>query len=199
MKVTETNNKGQKSVTIHDLARQLGVSAATVSRALNNRGRMSQETRRRIMQAASKYNYRPSLVAKSLIHQRTKTLGVVVPMIGNTAYSPMVRGIEQMAYEKGYNIILCDTDINLDKEQRYVEMLIQRRVEGAIIIPFAERTPDDDYDHINLLDLHKMMKMAVIGRILKFSIKLITTTGRSHKSSPIIFISVITNHMSCKD
>ncbi len=140
----------QKSVTIYDLARQLGVSATTVSRALNNRGRMSKETRRRILQAASKYNYRPSLVAKSLIHQRTRTLGVVVPMIGNTAYSPMVRGIEQIAYEKGYNIILCDTDINLDKERRYLEMLIQRRVEGAIIIPFAERG-SEDYGHISQL------------------------------------------------
>ncbi len=147
----QRQDNAQKSVTIYDIARQLGVSATTVSRALNNRGRMSRETRQRILQAASKFNYKPSLVAKSLIHQRTKTLGVVVPMIGNTAYSPMVRGIEQIAYEKGYNIILCDTDINLTKEQRYIEMLSQRRVEGAIIIPFAERT-SDDYEHIKQLE-----------------------------------------------
>ncbi len=147
----QRNKKAQKAVTIHDLARQLGVSATTVSRALNNRGRMSRETRKRILQTASEYNYKPSLIARSLIHQRTKTLAVVVPMIGNTAYSPMVRGIEQIAYEKGYNIILCDTDINLDKERRYLEMLIQRRVEGAIIIPFAERN-SGEYDHISQLE-----------------------------------------------
>ncbi len=156
----------QKSVTIYDLARQLEVSATTVSRALNNRGRMTERTRQRILQAASKYNYKPSLVAKSLIHQRTKTLGVVVPMIGNTAYSPMVRGIEQIAYEKGYNIILCDTDINLTKEQRYVEMLTQRRVEGVIIIPFAERTTSD-YDYIKQLE-QEGIKVVIMEQNIPF-------------------------------
>ena len=130
-------------VTIAELAAELGVAVSTVSCALNNRGRMTDKTRQRIIKKAREYHYTPSQVAQSLIGQKTRMLGVVVPMIGDTVYSKMVRGIEQVAFEHGYNIILCDTDINLKREKEYMDMLIRRRVEGAIVIPFAKRTGSD--------------------------------------------------------
>ncbi len=130
-------------VTISKLAAELGVAVSTVSCALNNRGRMTDKTRQRIIKKAREYHYTPSQVAQSLTLQKTRMLGVVVPMIGGTVYSKMVRGIEQVAFEHGYNITLCDTDIDLKREQDYMDMLIRRRVEGAIVIPFAKRTVRD--------------------------------------------------------
>lgn len=136
-----------RAVTIYDVATHLGVSSTTVWRAVNNQGRISDKTRSHILEEARKLGYRPSMVAQTLARQRTGLLGVVTPMIGNTVYSPMVRAVEQVAFEKSYNTILCDTDLRLDREKAYVEMLIRRRVEGAIVIPFSERSADG-YEHI---------------------------------------------------
>lgn len=118
----------------------LGVSATTVSRALNNQGRISQKIRDKVKLAASDLNYKPSLVARSLIKQKTNTLGVIVPMIGNTAFSKIVRGVEEVAYEQGYNIILCNSGLDSEREYSNLEMLSQRQVEGIAIVPFCSRT-----------------------------------------------------------
>ncbi len=136
--------KTKKSTTIHDLAEILGVSATTVSRALSNRGRMKAQTRQRIVEAARKYDYRPSLVAQTLASQRTNMLGVVVPMIGDTIYSQLVRGVEQVAFERGYNITLCNTDMDIQREKDYLDMLNRRRVEGIVVVPFGKRELGDD-------------------------------------------------------
>ncbi|MHB1462583.1 MAG: LacI family DNA-binding transcriptional regulator [Armatimonadota bacterium] len=122
-------------VTIYDIARQLGLSPSTVGHALNGTGRVSQKTCERVVEAAAKMGYRPSLVAKSLSNSRTRTLGVLVPIIGNTAYSNMVHGIEAAAYQAGYNIILCCSEFDQNREHQYLEMLCNRRVEGIIVIP----------------------------------------------------------------
>jgi DNA-binding LacI/PurR family transcriptional regulator len=140
------------SPTIHELAKRLKVSVATVWRAINNKGRISATTRARVLAAIDTLGYRPSLVAQNLVNQRTGLLGVVVPMIGNTVYSPMVRAIEQEAFERGYNIILCDTGLDYDRERRYLDLLLRRRVEGVIMIPFAPR-PTGGERH--LLELEK--------------------------------------------
>ena len=118
-------NKNQ-FVGIKDIALALGVSKTTVSRALNNapNSRMKKETKELIVKKACEMGYRPSLLAQGLFNQRTSILGVVVPMIGDTVSSSIVRGLESVAYEKGYNIILCDTDINLEKEKVYIDLLI---------------------------------------------------------------------------
>lgn len=145
MEVTQKTSRSvtNQPVTVHSLAEMLGVSATTVSRALNGTGRMSDATRRKILERAKAENYKPSLVARNLVNQRTKTLGVVVPMIGNTVYSPIVRGIEQVAFTKGYNIILCDTDLSKAKEQAYLDTLVQRRVEGIAITAVSDHNAPD--------------------------------------------------------
>jgi DNA-binding LacI/PurR family transcriptional regulator len=145
--------------TIQDLAAELNISSTTVWRALNDSPRVSAQTRERVLEAAKKLNYRPSLVAQTLLRGKTQTLGVVVPMIGNPVYAALVRAVEQIAFNRKYNIILCDTNFEVDREREYVDLLARRRVEGIIIIPFAARSGDasdsggasDGYSH--LIDL----------------------------------------------
>jgi LacI family transcriptional regulator len=136
--------------TIHDLAKKLNLSSTTVWRALNNSPEVSVATRKRIMLAAEKYKYQPSLVAQTLSSGRTQTLGVLVPVISNPVYATLVRAVEQVAYERGYNIILCDTDYQVEREQRYVELLVRRRVEGVVVLPFAIAA-QSNYDHLTSL------------------------------------------------
>jgi DNA-binding LacI/PurR family transcriptional regulator len=134
--------------TINDLARSLNISSTTVWRALNNSPRVSQRTRQRVMQAAEKMNYRPSLVAQTLLRGKTQTLGMIVPMIGNPVYAALVHAVELVAFEHKYNVILCDTNFELGREKEYADLLVRRRVEGAIIVPFAARSENTtDSDH----------------------------------------------------
>lgn len=127
--------KPESKITIYDIARELGLSAGTVGHALNGTGRISENTRKQVVLAATKMGYRPSLIAKSLSSSRTSTLGVMTPVIGNTAYSAMVNGIESVAYDAGYNIILCCSEFDQNREDHYLEMLRSRGVEGIVTIP----------------------------------------------------------------
>ncbi len=132
--------KSKQQTTIHDVARQLGVSSTTVWRALNGSPRVSAKTRARVEALAKRLNYRPSLVAQTLSTGKTQTLGVVVPMIGNPVHAAVVRGVEQVAFEHEYNIVLCDTDFRFDRERAYLDLLSRRRVEGVAIIHFVRET-----------------------------------------------------------
>jgi LacI family transcriptional regulator len=136
--------------TIHDLAKKLNVSSTTVWRALNNSPEVSVATRERIMLAAEKYKYQPSLVAQTLSSGKTQTLGVLVPVISNPVYATLVRAVEQVAFERGYNIILCDSDYAVDRERQYVELLVRRRVEGVVVLPFAV-SAQSNYEHLTSL------------------------------------------------
>lgn len=129
----------QRAATITDVASALDISPTTVWRALNDSPRVSERTRQRVRTAAERMNYRPSLVAQTLLRGRTQTLGVVVPMIGNPVYAALVRAVEQVAFQHKYNIVLCDTDFQPGREREYLDLLARRRVEGIAIIPFAAR------------------------------------------------------------
>jgi DNA-binding LacI/PurR family transcriptional regulator len=134
-----------KSPTIHDLAADLNISATTVWRALNNRDRVSAKTRERVQARALAINYEPSLVAQNLSHGRTSTLGMLVPRIGNPIFATMVEVVEQVAYEHGYCVILCN--ILNDRETAYTRMLYRRRVEGVVVVPFGQHTKEaKDWD-----------------------------------------------------
>ena len=96
---------------IKDVAREAGVSIATVSRVLNEVDVVNEETKKRVMEAIKKLGYRPNIVARSLKTQRTKTVGIVMPDISSAFYPEIVRGAEDVANIYNYNIILCNTDI----------------------------------------------------------------------------------------
>ena len=140
------SQQNNKPVTINDIASEAGTSIATVNRALRNHGRISLDTKQRILSIAERLGYRPSLVAQSLAGGKSNMIGVVVPMIGNSACSQMVRVIENSARTRGYSIILCDTDNNPELEREYVSMLYRRRVDGIAIIPaFQPKSNRRDY------------------------------------------------------
>ncbi len=141
-----------KAPTIHDLAADLQISATTVWRALNGHDRISEATRERVLARAKAIKYVPSLVAQNLSHGRTQTLGVIVPMIGHPVFSSLIEKIEETAFARGYSIILCDARLDVDRETEYARMLLRRRVEGVIVIPFAQRTGNWD---AHLVELQK--------------------------------------------
>ena len=128
------------TVTLRDVAAKAGVSAITVSRALNNSGYVSPETRRRIFDAASALNYVPNDLASSLRSKRTQLLALLVTDVTNPFWTTVARGVEDAAMDAGYGVILCNTDENPAKEARYLDLLLRRRIDGLVIGPTSEST-----------------------------------------------------------
>jgi DNA-binding LacI/PurR family transcriptional regulator len=129
-----------KNPTIHDLASDLNISATTVWRALNNQNRVSAKTRALVNARALAINYEPSLVAQNLSHGRTSTLGIIVPKVGHPIFSVLAEVIEQAAFDRGYNVILCNASRGHLQEAEYTRMLYRRRVEGVVAIPLGPHT-----------------------------------------------------------
>lgn len=120
------------AVTLRDVAARAGVSAITVSRALNNSGYVSQEARARVFAAAAELNYVPNAVASSLRSSKTQLLALLAG-ITNPFWANVARGIEEAAMQAGYGVLLCDTDDDPAKEARYIDLLVRRRIDGLII------------------------------------------------------------------
>lgn len=120
--------------TLKDVAELAGVNASTVSRVINNSGvAVKDETRQRILDAVKKLNYKPNVVARSLRTRSTQLLGMIIPDITNPFFPMCYKGAETAAWEKGFNIILCNTDDQLEKEEMYVQGLRDRQVDGLIL------------------------------------------------------------------
>ena len=134
-----------ESTTIKDIARFLNISASTVSRALNNHHEVSYKTRQAVLKAAKKLNYQPNALAIGLVKNRTNTLGVLMPDITQPFYSSAISGIEYVAVERGYYVIICQSDESYQKEMSLVDMLNTHRIDGLIICP---ATTTDRYRHL---------------------------------------------------
>jgi LacI family transcriptional regulator len=122
-----------KRVTMADVAREAGVSLMTVSRAINNRDGISEATRTRIHEIIERLGYRPSEIARSLVTDRTGTVGLVVVDNSNPFFSEVARGVEQQAYSAGYNVFLCNTDEDPERELAVLRSLEKKRVDGVIV------------------------------------------------------------------
>lgn len=124
-----------KKVTMMDIANMTGVSKATVSMVINKKdASISEETRSRILNAAKEMGYIPNSIARSLSTNRSGTIGIILPDITNPFFSEIARAIEDGANSLGYNVIFCNTDNKIGKEQRYIELLISKLVDGVIFI-----------------------------------------------------------------
>jgi LacI family transcriptional regulator len=132
----------KKQVTIKDIARMASVSHTTVSRALNDKARICNETKERILSIARELNYRPDFIARSLVMKRTKTLGLVITSILNPFYTELAQGIEATAIELGYNIILCCTRSDVSMEKQYIDMLRSKGVDGIIFTSAHIKDPN---------------------------------------------------------
>lgn len=121
-------------VTIADVAGEAGVSIATVSRVLNDAGYpVKPATRDRVLAAIDKLEFRPNELARGLLLKRTRTLGLLIPDIANGYYHAISRGVEDVAAERDHTVVFCNTDRDAAKSQRYIETLLNRRVDGIII------------------------------------------------------------------
>ncbi|MGE5529116.1 MAG: LacI family DNA-binding transcriptional regulator [Patescibacteria group bacterium] len=120
--------------TISDVARSAGVSVATVSRVLNQSLKVKTATRERVLQAIESLQYAPDASAKALRSRRTNLIGVVIPDVSSIYYLELLKGIENTAIERGYNLIICDAQNSADRENEYMKLLSERRSDGLILI-----------------------------------------------------------------
>ena len=121
-------------ITIKEIAKEAGVSIATVSMILNNKDKnITSATRMRVLDVVKKYNYVPNAMAGSLVTQRTHIVGLILPDITNPFFPGIARGAEDKANESGYSIIFCNTDDKLEVEEKYIETLTKKMADGIII------------------------------------------------------------------
>ena len=131
-----------RRTTMSDVAREAGVSLMTVSRVLNKKDEVSAETRQRVLDVMARLDYRPSAVARSLVTQRTRTVGLVVPDIANPFFSDVARGVEHAGYAQGYSVFLCNTDEDPERERAVLHSLEEKRVDGVVLC--SSRLEDDE-------------------------------------------------------
>jgi LacI family transcriptional regulator, galactose operon repressor len=137
-------------VTIKDLARELDISPSTVSRALKDHPDISPETKQLVKELAEEMNYKPNLIAQGLRKSKTNTIGVIVPELVHFFFSTVISGIENVAYARGYNVILCQSAENYEREVTDTRALWNSRVDGMLVSLSRQTTK---YDHFQeLLD-----------------------------------------------
>ncbi|MGO3408746.1 substrate-binding domain-containing protein [Marinomonas sp.] len=122
------------SATIKDVALLAGVSTTTVSHVLNKTRFVALTTQDKVLRAADELNYAPSAVARSLKVKNTKSLGMLVTTTLNPFFAEVVKGVEKCCYQAGYNLVLCNTDGELEKTNSYLRMLTQKRVDGILVM-----------------------------------------------------------------
>jgi LacI family transcriptional regulator len=118
---------------LEDVARRVGVSTATVSRVLSGSAFVSEELRERVLSGVREMNYSPNGVARSMAQRRTLTLGLIVSDVTNPFFTALARGVEDVGNDAGYSIVLCNTDESLQKEQSYLNVLREKRVDGILL------------------------------------------------------------------
>ncbi len=120
--------------TIKDIARESGVSTATVSYVINNNRTVSDDLRNRVISSINKLGYSPNAVARSLRQKHTGIVGIIGPSNSDPFYAEMVTGIEDMSYKAGYSVMLCNTHLSLEREINYFHLLKMKRVDGVMLL-----------------------------------------------------------------
>ncbi|MFC5624249.1 LacI family DNA-binding transcriptional regulator [Algoriphagus winogradskyi] len=136
-------------VTMKEIAKKLGVSVSTISRALKDSPELHPDTKKRIVEMAKEMNYQPNLLAQSLRISRTNTLGVIVPEITSHFFASCISGIQDHANKRGYNVMICQSNETLELEKANIRTLVSSQVDG-LLISLSRET--NKYDH--LFDLY---------------------------------------------
>lgn len=123
----------KQKVTIHDISKALNIDSSTVSRALNDSPRVTENTKAKILKMANELGYKRNSLASNLRTQKTNTIGVVVPKISRNFFSNVIAGIEDTAYKYGYNVIICQSLESIDREKKILDTLLANRVDGVLI------------------------------------------------------------------
>jgi LacI family transcriptional regulator len=148
--------KGNKAVTVKDIAKRAGVSSATVSMVLNNDRRISEATREKVSQAIQELNYSLNGVAQSLRTRKSRIIGLIVPSIMNPFYPEIASGVEEAAERAKYSVLLCNSLNNPHREEYYIHLLLEKRADGIIFgtyLPEVNYGPVNDQTHTKALSL----------------------------------------------
>ena len=122
-----------ENITIKDIAERSGVSVTTVSRVLNEKPDVNDETRARVLKVIEDSNYRPNGMARSLVINQTYSIGLIIPDINNPYFPEVARGVEDQAQDSSYSVIFSSTDNKLEQEQEVIDLMLQKRVDGLIV------------------------------------------------------------------
>lgn len=141
----------KKKITLKKIASEFGVSISTVSKALKDSPEISAEVRERIQAFANYYHYKPNNLALNLRNQKTKTVGIIIPEIVHHFFTRVIMGIEKLANQKGYNVMICLSNESYEKEVLNLEMLANGVVDGIIASIAKETEEKDDYHHFHEL------------------------------------------------
>ena len=151
-----------EAITIKDIAKALGLSTSTVSRALRDSYEISLETKKLVLEYAEKNNYHPNPIALSLKERKSRSIGVIVCEIANSYFSQVINGIESIAYNNGYNVMIAQSRESFDREMLNLQYLTSRSIDG-LIISVSTETKDFSY----LKELHsKGMPIVFFDRIV---------------------------------
>ncbi|ADL69404.1 transcriptional regulator, LacI family [Thermoanaerobacterium thermosaccharolyticum DSM 571] len=134
--------------TIRDVAEKAGVTVTTVSRVLNNRGYISEKTRKKVYEAMKELNYQPNELARSLYRRKSYLIGLLIPSVSHPFFAELTSYIEYYAYQNDYKILLCNSLQDVEKEKDYINMLKRHQVDGIIIGSHTLKT--EQYLNVNL-------------------------------------------------
>ena len=143
--------------TIKDVASRAGVSISTVSHVLNHTRRVSEDATQKVLEAVAELNYAPNSVARSLKINSTKTIGMLVTTSANPFFAEVVQGVEAYCFEQGYSLILCNTENQPPRQQHYLRMLMEKRVDGLLVLG-----TDIDTQFRDMLRIHKKVPQVVL-------------------------------------
>ncbi len=141
----------KSKITLKKIAKEFDVSISTVSKALKDSHEISEEVRERIKAFAKYYNYKPNSLAVNLRNQKTKTIGVIIPQIVHHFFTKVISGIEHIANENGYNVMICLSNESYEKEVLNMDMLESGIVDGIIVSVAKETEEKEDYKHFKQL------------------------------------------------
>ncbi|SCY42786.1 transcriptional regulator, LacI family [Nonlabens sp. Hel1_33_55] len=154
-----------QKLTLKKIAQDLNVSISTVSKALRDSHEISVETRDKIKDYAKKYNYKPNNIALSLKNQKTKKIGIIIPEIVHHFFATVISGIEKVANEKGYQVIICLSGESFDKEVVNMDMLANGSIDGFIMSLSKETLERQDFHHLREV-LNQGMPIVMFDRVV---------------------------------
>jgi LacI family transcriptional regulator len=154
----------KRKITLKQIAKELDVSISTVSKSLRNSSEIGEETRLKVQAFAKFYHYKPNNIALSLKNRKTKTIGIIIPEIVHHFFSTVINGIEQIANENGYSVVICLSDDSFDKEVLNMELLANGSIDGFIMSLSKETQFKGDFHHITEV-INQGMPVVMFDRV----------------------------------
>ncbi len=154
----------KRKVTLKQIAKELDVSISTVSKSLRNSLEISEDTRQKVQAFAKLYNYKPNNIALSLKNKKTKTICIIIPEIIHHFFATVISGVENVANENGYNVLVCLSDESFDKEVINMEMLANGSIDGFIMSLSKETQQKKDFHHIEEV-INQGMPVVMFDRV----------------------------------